>query len=124
MQMAGRPLPCGEARSTLQDAQRRGPDIVARAVTNALTLRTNFFTWALLGLLAGGIAKLIFPGKDPGGCLVTIAIGIVGALLGGLLGTTVFDWGEVTGFNLPSLGIAIAGSLVLLLVFRLLSRKR
>lgn len=81
----------------------------------------NLFTWVLLGLLAGGIAKLIFPGKDPGGCLVTVAIGILGALIGGLLGTTVFGWGTVTGFNLKSLGIAIAGSLVLLGIFRLVA---
>lgn len=81
----------------------------------------NLFTWVLLGLLAGGIAKLIFPGKDPGGCLVTVGIGILGALIGGLLGTTVFGWGTVTGFNLKSLGIAIAGSLVLLGLFRLIA---
>jgi uncharacterized membrane protein YeaQ/YmgE (transglycosylase-associated protein family) len=81
----------------------------------------NLFTWVLLGLLAGGIAKLIFPGKDPGGCLVTVGIGIVGALIGGFLGTRVFGWGTVTGFNLKSLGIAIAGSLVLLALFRLVA---
>jgi uncharacterized membrane protein YeaQ/YmgE (transglycosylase-associated protein family) len=81
----------------------------------------NLFTWVLLGLLAGGIAKLILPGKDPGGCLVTAGIGIVGALIGGLLGTTVFGWGTVTGFNLKSLGIAIVGSLVLLGIYRLVA---
>ena len=84
----------------------------------------NVVSWILLGLLAGGIAKLIFPGKDPGGCLVTIAIGILGAVIGGFLGTTLFDWGTVSGFDLKSLGIAIAGSLVLLALFRLLTRKR
>jgi uncharacterized membrane protein YeaQ/YmgE (transglycosylase-associated protein family) len=83
----------------------------------------NLFTWVLLGLLAGGIAKLIFPGKDPGGCLATVGIGIIGALIGGLLGTTVFGWGTVTGFNLKSLGVAIAGSLVLLSLFRLIARR-
>lgn len=82
----------------------------------------NFLSWVALGLLAGGLAKLIMPGKDPGGCLVTIAIGVLGALLGGFLGTTVFDWGTVTGFDLSSLGIAVAGSVVLLGVFRLLMR--
>ena len=82
----------------------------------------NILSWVLFGLLAGGIAKLIFPGKDPGGCLVTIGIGILGALLGGYLGTTLFDWGTVTGFDLKSLGIAIVGSLVLLALFRLVSR--
>jgi uncharacterized membrane protein YeaQ/YmgE (transglycosylase-associated protein family) len=83
----------------------------------------NILTWILLGLLAGGTAKLILPGKDPGGCLVTIGIGVLGALLGGYLGTTLFDWGSVTGIDLRSIGIAIAGSLVLLLAFRLAVRK-
>lgn len=84
----------------------------------------NFFSWVLFGLIAGGVAKLIFPGKDPGGCLVTIGIGILGALLGGFLGTALFGWGDVTGFNLRSLGIAIAGALVLLAVFRLVSSRK
>ncbi|HUG39637.1 MAG TPA: GlsB/YeaQ/YmgE family stress response membrane protein [Longimicrobiales bacterium] len=82
----------------------------------------NLLTWVLLGLVAGGLAKLIFPGKDPGGCLVTIAIGVLGALLGGFLGTTLFDWGTVTGFDLKSVGIAVAGSLILLALFRLMTR--
>jgi uncharacterized membrane protein YeaQ/YmgE (transglycosylase-associated protein family) len=84
----------------------------------------NLFTWVLLGLLAGGIAKLIFPGKDPGGCLATVGIGILGALIGGFLGTTVFGWGTVTGFNPKSLGIAVVGSLVLLAMFRVVVRLR
>lgn len=82
----------------------------------------NVLSWILLGLLAGGIAKLIFPGKDPGGCLVTIGIGALGALLGGFLGTTLFGWSPLRGFNFRSLGIAILGSLVLLLIFRLVAR--
>lgn len=84
----------------------------------------NILTWMVLGLIAGGVAKLIFPGKDPGGCLVTMAIGVLGALLGGFLGTTLFDWGGITGFNIRSLGIAILGSLVLLLVFRVLVQQK
>lgn len=84
----------------------------------------NVLTWVLFGLLAGGIAKLIMPGKDPGGCLVTVAIGVVGALIGGFLGTTVFNWGTVTGFDLKSLGIAVLGAVVLLLLYRLIVRPR
>lgn len=84
----------------------------------------NILTWVLLGLIAGGIAKLIMPGKDPGGCLVTVGIGILGALLGGFLGTTFFGWGTVTGFDLKSLAIAVAGSILLLLVYRLLVRPK
>lgn len=84
----------------------------------------NILTWILLGLVAGGLAKLIFPGKDPGGCLATIGIGVLGALLGGFLGTRLFDWGTVTGFDLKSVGIAVAGSLLLLALFRLIAGRR
>jgi uncharacterized membrane protein YeaQ/YmgE (transglycosylase-associated protein family) len=84
----------------------------------------NIFAWILFGLVAGGIAKFIMPGKDPGGCLLTIIIGISGALIGGFIGTRVFGMGPVTGFNLHSLGLAILGSFLLLLVFRLLIARR
>ncbi|HLU24091.1 MAG TPA: GlsB/YeaQ/YmgE family stress response membrane protein [Longimicrobiales bacterium] len=83
----------------------------------------NLLSWILFGLIAGALAKWILPGKDPGGCLVTILIGIAGALIGGFLGTEVFDFGTVTGFNLRSFGIAILGAVILLLVYRLLVRR-
>jgi uncharacterized membrane protein YeaQ/YmgE (transglycosylase-associated protein family) len=81
-------------------------------------------SWILFGLIAGGIAKYLLPGKDPGGCLATMLLGIAGALIGGFLGTHIFDWGTVTGFDLRSFGIAIVGAVLLLLVYRLLSRRR
>lgn len=81
-------------------------------------------SWVIFGLIAGGIAKLLMPGKDPGGCLVTMLIGIAGALIGGFLGTRVFDWGTVTGFDLRSFGIAIAGSALLLFVYRLVTPRQ
>lgn len=84
----------------------------------------NVFAWIVFGLLAGGIAKFIMPGKDPGGCLLTIIIGILGALLGGYLGSHLLHVGNVSGFNLKSLGLAILGSFLLLLVFRLLIARR
>lgn len=84
----------------------------------------GILTWILFGLIAGAVAKLIMPGKDPGGCLVTIMIGVAGALLGGVIGTEVLGFGAVTGFNLRSLGIAILGSIVLLLLYRLVFRQR
>jgi uncharacterized membrane protein YeaQ/YmgE (transglycosylase-associated protein family) len=83
----------------------------------------NFLSWIVFGLIAGALAKLIMPGKDPGGCLVTIIIGILGALLGGFIGTKLLGFGGVTGFNLRSLGIAILGSVVLLALYRLLLRR-
>ncbi|MBI4410840.1 MAG: GlsB/YeaQ/YmgE family stress response membrane protein [Gemmatimonadetes bacterium] len=80
--------------------------------------------WILFGLIAGALAKLIMPGKDPGGCLVTMLIGLAGAVIGGFLGTEVFDWGRVTGFDIRSFGIAIAGAILLLLVYRILLWRR
>ena len=80
----------------------------------------GILSWILLGLIAGALAKFIIPGNDPGGCLLTIVIGIVGAVIGGYLGTTIFGWGEVTRFDGRSILIATAGSVVLLLVFRLI----
>lgn len=77
-------------------------------------------SWILFGLVAGGIAKWIMPGKDPGGCLVTVLLGIGGALIGGFLGTELFDWGRVTGFDLRSFMIAIAGAILLLTAYRLI----
>jgi len=83
----------------------------------------NILTWILFGLVAGALAKLILPGKDPGGCLMTILIGVAGALVGGFLGTEVFGFGTVTGFNLRSLAIAVFGSVLLLILYRLVWRR-
>jgi uncharacterized membrane protein YeaQ/YmgE (transglycosylase-associated protein family) len=84
----------------------------------------GIIAWLLLGLVAGGLAKLIMPGKDPGGCVVTILIGIAGALIGGFIGQALFGRGRVTGFDLPSLFVATAGAILLLLVYRLLVQRR
>jgi uncharacterized membrane protein YeaQ/YmgE (transglycosylase-associated protein family) len=81
-------------------------------------------SWIVFGLLAGAIAKFIMPGKDPGGCLGTTLIGIFGAVIGGFIGNELLDIGTVTGFNLPSLGIAILGAIILLLLYRLLLQRR
>ena len=84
----------------------------------------NVLYWIAFGLIAGAIAKLIMPGKDPGGCLVTIIIGILGAMLGGFIGTEILDFGTVTGFNLRSFGIAVLGSVLLLALYRMLLGRR
>ncbi len=84
----------------------------------------NVLYWIAFGLIAGAIAKLIMPGKDPGGCLVTIIIGILGAMLGGFIGTEILDFGTVTGFNLRSFGIAVLGSVLLLALYRILVGRR
>ena len=77
----------------------------------------GILSWIILGLVVGVLAKWIMPGDDPGGIFVTILIGIAGALLGGFLGSAI-GVGTVTGFNVPSLAIAIAGALLLLFGYR------
>lgn len=84
----------------------------------------NILAWIIFGLLAGGIAKLIMPGKDPGGCLVTSALGIVGAVLGGWIGQRFFGVKAFAGFNLEALGLAIFGALLILLAYRLFIQRR
>lgn len=79
----------------------------------------GFLAWIIFGLLAGLLAKFIMPGNDPGGCLVTVILGIAGAAVGGWIGTQL-GFGTVTGFDLRSFGLAIGGSIILLLVYRVL----
>ncbi|MBW2243467.1 MAG: GlsB/YeaQ/YmgE family stress response membrane protein [Deltaproteobacteria bacterium] len=77
----------------------------------------GILSWILLGLVVGVLAKWIMPGRDPGGLVVTILIGIAGAFVGGFLGTQL-GLGDVTGFNLGSLALATGGALLLLLAHR------
>jgi uncharacterized membrane protein YeaQ/YmgE (transglycosylase-associated protein family) len=78
--------------------------------------------WIVIGLLAGGIAKLLMPGKDPGGCIITILLGIAGALLAGFVGQAIGWYGPGDGAGFLA---AIVGAFVILLVYRLvLSRRR
>ncbi len=82
----------------------------------------GLFSWILLGLIVGVLAKWIMPGKDPGGIVVTILIGIVGSVVGGFLAAR-FGLGTVNGFNLPSLAIATGGALLLLIFARLFRKE-
>ncbi len=84
----------------------------------------NVLSWAVFGLIAGAIAKFVLPGKDPGGCLVTMLIGIVGAFLGGFFSREVLGGAPVTGFDLRSFAIAVLGSIALLLVYRMFAGRR
>ena len=78
--------------------------------------------WIVIGLLAGGIAKLLMPGKDPGGCIITILLGIAGALLAGFLGRAVGWYNENEGAGFIA---AIVGAFILLFVYRMIvTRKR
>ena len=81
----------------------------------------GFLGWILIGFLAGGLAKLIMPGKDPGGCLVTILLGIAGALLAGFIGNSLgwYSQGQAGGFIAATLG-----AILILFIYRLLVRRR
>jgi uncharacterized membrane protein YeaQ/YmgE (transglycosylase-associated protein family) len=79
----------------------------------------GIISWIVFGLIAGIIAKFIMPGKDPGGLIITSLIGIAGAMVGGFISTSL-GYGDVSGFDLRSLGIAIVGALVLLFGYRTL----
>jgi uncharacterized membrane protein YeaQ/YmgE (transglycosylase-associated protein family) len=75
-------------------------------------------------LVAGAIAKLIMPGNDPGGFIVTMLLGIVGAVIGGFIGSRIFGRGLETFWNLQTWIVAIIGSLILLLIYRLAVGRR
>jgi len=81
----------------------------------------DILTWVILGLVAGSVANFLDPRTSSGGILGSIVLGIVGALVGGYLGNAIFGMG-VTGFNFTSFLVAVAGSLVVLAVGRMLSR--
>jgi uncharacterized membrane protein YeaQ/YmgE (transglycosylase-associated protein family) len=80
----------------------------------------GFFGWLLIGLLAGALAKFIMPGRDPGGCLVTIALGIAGALLAGFLGNALgwYTQGQAGGFVAATLSAILILSIYRLAVAR------
>jgi len=79
----------------------------------------NILAWIVFGLVAGVIAKLIVPGKDPGGFIVTILLGVAGAIVGGWVGTAA-GFTPVSGFNLGGMVVAVLGAVLLLLIYRLL----
>jgi uncharacterized membrane protein YeaQ/YmgE (transglycosylase-associated protein family) len=81
----------------------------------------SWLVWIIIGGLAGGVAKLLMPGRDPGGCLVTILLGIAGALLAGWAGHAIgwYKTGEGAGFL-----AAVVGAFVLLLLYRLIVARR
>lgn len=91
----------------------------------------GILAWIIFGLIAGLIAKALMPGKDPGGCIVTTLLGIVGAVIGGFIGKTWLGYGQAEtmgdiskpGF-LMSLVLAVVGAIIVLAVYRLVAGKR
>jgi uncharacterized membrane protein YeaQ/YmgE (transglycosylase-associated protein family) len=81
----------------------------------------GFIGWIIFGLIVGLVAKLLMPGKDPGGFIITAIIGMVGAMLGGFLGRAMglYREGEPAGFFM-----AVIGSLILLFLYRMVAGRR
>lgn len=84
----------------------------------------GFFSFLILGLIAGAIAKLILPGKQGGGWFVTLLLGVVGAMLGGWLGGLIFNVNLQGFFNLSTWLLAIGGSILVLLIYGLIAGRR
>jgi uncharacterized membrane protein YeaQ/YmgE (transglycosylase-associated protein family) len=79
--------------------------------------------WIFFGLFAGLVARMLTPGKQSIGCFGTLAVGVIGALLGGFLGELVFDTDVAFAWDLKPFLLAVAGSIVLLLGLNALSRR-
>ncbi|HYJ82288.1 MAG TPA: GlsB/YeaQ/YmgE family stress response membrane protein [Allosphingosinicella sp.] len=81
----------------------------------------GFFGWILIGALAGALARFIMPGRGPSGCIVTILLGVGGAVLAGWLGNMLgwYDRGEGAGFL-----AAIVGAIIILFIWRLVAGRR
>jgi uncharacterized membrane protein YeaQ/YmgE (transglycosylase-associated protein family) len=82
----------------------------------------SFIAFLILGLIAGVIAKLILPGKQGGGWFVTLLLGVVGALLGGWIGSLLFNVGLEQFWDLSTWLLAIGGSIIVLLIWGLITR--
>jgi uncharacterized membrane protein YeaQ/YmgE (transglycosylase-associated protein family) len=81
----------------------------------------GILSWIVMGLIVGLLAKFIMPGKDPGGLIITVLIGIAGAFVGGYVGS-LLGLGAVTGFNIGSILLATGGAILLLLLYRVIKK--
>ena len=82
----------------------------------------GIFSWIILGIIAGALAKWLMPGKDGGGIFVTMALGVAGAFVGGYLGSFLGVGVTGGGINLASIGTATAGAFLLLWLYRTLKK--
>ena len=78
--------------------------------------------WIVLGLIAGAIAKAILPGRQGGGWIATLILGVVGALLGGFIGSAIFGIGLENSWSLQNWIVAIVGAIIVLLIYGLVTR--
>lgn len=84
----------------------------------------NFLAFLLLGLIAGAIAKMILPGRQGGGWIITLVLGVIGALLGGFLGNLLFGVSVDEFFSISSWLLAIGGAIIVLLIYGAVTKNR
>ncbi|MGP9528162.1 MULTISPECIES: GlsB/YeaQ/YmgE family stress response membrane protein [unclassified Glutamicibacter] len=84
----------------------------------------GFIGWIVLGLIAGAIAKAIKPGEQGGGWLATLVLGVVGAVVGGWIGSALFNVDISSFWSLSTWLLAIGGSLIVLVIWGLITRKK
>lgn len=84
----------------------------------------SFIAWIVVGLIAGFLAKMVVPGREPGGFLATTLIGAVGAVIGGWIWNLVFNKPGATGIDLGSIFVAFVGSVVVLLIYHAIQNRR
>ena len=83
----------------------------------------GIIAFLILGLIAGAIAKLILPGRQGGGWVITLVLGVIGALLGGFIGNAVFGVGLEEFWSIQTWLVAIIGSIIVLVIYGFFSRK-
>jgi uncharacterized membrane protein YeaQ/YmgE (transglycosylase-associated protein family) len=84
----------------------------------------SIIAWIVVGLIAGSLAKLLMPGRDPGGCIVTILLGIAGAFVGGFLAVALNISEGVDDFDIGTIVLAVIGAMLILFVYRLFAGNR
>ena len=83
----------------------------------------GILSWIIFGLIVGALAKWLMPGEGPGGFVLTVVLGIIGAVIGGFVATRL-GMGAVTGFDLRSIAVGVGGAVLLLFAHRMLARRR
>lgn len=84
----------------------------------------SILAWIVVGLIAGALAKMLMPGDDPGGIIVTILLGIAGAIVGGFIAVALNISNGIDDFDIGTIVLAILGSMVLLFGYRMLAGQR
>jgi uncharacterized membrane protein YeaQ/YmgE (transglycosylase-associated protein family) len=84
----------------------------------------GILTWIILGLVAGLLARWLMPGQGPAGLIITILLGIAGAVVGGYIGSHFLGFGDISGFDLRSTAIAVGGAILLLFIYGALKRAK